>query len=403
MSEKLTSVQSILIKISRFILDEGAIADSLQDICSVFNLSAAKIFVVDIRREHLGNFYSSGIPDDEKSRYETLVPEMKRMFAVPRSENMGRLYHWRDLVPVDLLAKSEYSSGKFGSMAATHAAGGFVARVNTTIAVIGLHRPSSMPDFSDEELAAMQDLMPHFANALLSRHAIEFGGANIGPLSAAVQCMSAGVLLLSESVQSAWMNDAAARLIARDDGLVQTRSGYILARNSADTLHLSKLVEEMSAWTAGSFGKSAGGMRVRREGSELPLSVMVVSLGRGLAPALVDVPVRAIMFVGDPAPRTDTSADALSLAFGLTKTEARIAAALAGGSTAAEFASGNRSSIGTVRWHIKNILAKTGLRRQSELVRLIASSPAYWLSGIAGGNRADARAARPKSDSFDRD
>lgn len=62
--------------------------------------------------------------------------------------------------------------------------------------------------------------------------------------------------------------------------------------------------------------------------------------------------------------------------YSLTPMEARLAAALVAGESVQEFASHAQIAEETARTHMKHILAKTGARRQSELVRIIVTGPA---------------------------
>jgi DNA-binding CsgD family transcriptional regulator len=73
----------------------------------------------------------------------------------------------------------------------------------------------------------------------------------------------------------------------------------------------------------------------------------------------------------DPLHPAERTADELRRRFGLTPAEARLALAVADGNTTREYAEQRGKSVGTVRFQMKQILAKTGCRRQSELVRLI--------------------------------
>jgi DNA-binding CsgD family transcriptional regulator len=72
---------------------------------------------------------------------------------------------------------------------------------------------------------------------------------------------------------------------------------------------------------------------------------------------------------GAAAPPGD--ARALAARFGLTLREAEVALALAGGATAGDIARAAGLSVHTVRNQIKAALAKTGMRRQADLVRLL--------------------------------
>ena len=85
------------------------------------------------------------------------------------------------------------------------------------------------------------------------------------------------------------------------------------------------------------------------------------------------------MFISDQCVEPSVSADLLRQFFGLTKTEASLAATLVQGLTLSESANARGVSVNTARTQIKEIFAKTGTHSQVELLRLIMTSPAGWL------------------------
>ncbi len=78
-----------------------------------------------------------------------------------------------------------------------------------------------------------------------------------------------------------------------------------------------------------------------------------------------------VMFIFESQPDNDTSSANVARIFGLTKTEARLTLAIVNGMTATEYAEKYDVSINTAYSQIKDILAKTGTRRQAELVKLV--------------------------------
>ena len=61
--------------------------------------------------------------------------------------------------------------------------------------------------------------------------------------------------------------------------------------------------------------------------------------------------------------------------YGLTPAEAQITEALCTGSTVRQIAARRRTSENAVRFHLKNIFQKLGVRRQADLVKLVCSGP----------------------------
>lgn len=89
----------------------------------------------------------------------------------------------------------------------------------------------------------------------------------------------------------------------------------------------------------------------------------------------------AIVLVRDPEFQGAPGVAALQELFGLTPAKATIASYLARGRSIGEIAARHRLSLNTVRTHLKNIFAKTGMSRKSQLIALMLRSVAPLTSG----------------------
>jgi DNA-binding CsgD family transcriptional regulator len=72
------------------------------------------------------------------------------------------------------------------------------------------------------------------------------------------------------------------------------------------------------------------------------------------------------------ARRREGGDEKLADRYRLTATEARLATHIGAGGSVAEYAALHGVSLGTVRTHLKAVFAKTGVHRQTDLVRLLA-------------------------------
>jgi DNA-binding CsgD family transcriptional regulator len=79
----------------------------------------------------------------------------------------------------------------------------------------------------------------------------------------------------------------------------------------------------------------------------------------------------AILFISDPEARPQDPTNSLKAAYGLSKSELTLVMALAGGLTLQEHAAAHGITYETARSHLKSVRAKTGTRRQAEIVRLV--------------------------------
>lgn len=90
-----------------------------------------------------------------------------------------------------------------------------------------------------------------------------------------------------------------------------------------------------------------------------------------LPPTSATLSESALLVLSAPDRHCLVATDLLEALFGLTAAEARIALALSNGTRLEDIAAENRLALNTVRCYVKQIFAKTGVRRQAELVRLI--------------------------------
>lgn len=85
-----------------------------------------------------------------------------------------------------------------------------------------------------------------------------------------------------------------------------------------------------------------------------------------------------VMFIFESKRDIESYFADISRIFGLTKAEARLTLSIVNGMTATEYAAKYDISINTAYSQIKEVLAKTGARRQAELVKLVLEyAPGY--------------------------
>lgn len=88
------------------------------------------------------------------------------------------------------------------------------------------------------------------------------------------------------------------------------------------------------------------------------------------------------MFVANRQGEAPLSPEVLAVLYQLTPAEARLAALLAGGAELKDIAGTLGVSLNTARSQLRSVFAKTGTRRQSELIHRILTSPARFRQEI---------------------
>jgi len=230
-----------------------------------------------------------------------------------------------------------------------------------------LTRDRSRADFDAGQREALQALVPHLRHAVTLHERLEASAIEHGVYRGAMEQLAVASLILDRKGRILRSNAVADRLLAAADG-AQARDGRLVLHDHAVQAELDRLLAQ---------GGEAARLRLRRPsgGRELGLLARAVSaptyLGEG-APALA-------VFIADPDQPARPDPEALRDLFQLTRMEAILAAALADGASLIEAAGRLGIAHNTARSHLRAAFAKTGARRQSQLVQLIQAS----LAGIS--------------------
>jgi DNA-binding CsgD family transcriptional regulator len=167
-------------------------------------------------------------------------------------------------------------------------------------------------------------------------------------------------------------NRAADAILKRGDGLM-SRDG-LRAASRQETTRLRNAIAAVCMQRDSGILKPETVVHVHRPSGSKPFEVLVSplpshsSLRKGGA--------AAALFITEPEDEVALDSRALHELFGLTPAEIRLAIALVKGKSVAEYAHEAAISSNTARTHEKRIYSKTGVKRQSELVRLLLKSSA---------------------------
>jgi DNA-binding CsgD family transcriptional regulator len=221
-------------------------------------------------------------------------------------------------------------------------------------------------------------LLPHLQRslALRERHAAMENAR--GALAEALDHDVSGVFFLDASQRVRFCNRTGQRMLQSLDGLRLVRGTLHAARPEDDRalrLHVAETVARHS------FGASSstGPVVIRRPSGRSPYCALAVPLRNRPEDGTVSG-IISLLFVKDPESgrRGPASEATLRRLFGLTFAETRVALLVGRGISPKEAAERLDVSWYTVRAQLRQIFAKTGAKRQSALVDVLAR-----LDGIA--------------------
>jgi DNA-binding CsgD family transcriptional regulator len=243
-------------------------------------------------------------------------------------------------------------------------------------AIISVNRGDAAEEFDGEAARLIGALVPHLRRALALHRRLAVVRAENDGLAAALDRLRAAIVLVDAARNIVTMNRAADELVARQNGL-GIRDRHLRGETSEATAALDRIVTHAIAIAQGRTAAGSVRAALPKRSDGRPLEAVALPLppaDRAAARAA------AAVFVVDPDEAPVVPAEWLTTRFGLTPAEARVASALARGEAVADLAEHLRVTTGTARWYVKQILAKTGTKRQADLVRLLVG----MVAGMGG-------------------
>ena len=181
------------------------------------------------------------------------------------------------------------------------------------------------------------------------------------------------MLVINEWRQVTHHNALAAQELATGE-LFYKRDGRLALRHKQDDDNLGQMITSLRLQQ---FSADASPMRqvltLHKEDGGWCLAFINVMVPRNNAGHMRLPGLRLLIVLNDPA-QAMVALDPLVVArcLRLTPAEARVAVQLANGSNAKQIARGGGTALSTVRSHIRQAMEKTGVRRQADLIRLLA-------------------------------
>ncbi|MGH9512515.1 MAG: helix-turn-helix transcriptional regulator [Terriglobales bacterium] len=237
-------------------------------------------------------------------------------------------------------------------------------------ASVSLFRDASRPRFELGDVDLLDFLGPHMQRTFKLHFRFSELKARAEGLEKAFDLQLGGMVFFGQDGRIVFMNRAASDMIREHDGLLAMRDG-LAAQNPTESAHLTKAILEAVS-TANGKGLSAGGTVSVSRLKRPPLQIQISPIRS--SQLNLSQPIAAVAFLHDPSQARRQSSEALRTLFGLTPAECRVALLLGDGHTPQAIAEMIGVTGNTVHSQMKCIFSKTGVKRQSELVRLLLTS-----------------------------
>ncbi len=233
-------------------------------------------------------------------------------------------------------------------------------------------------DYSREDEQLIVSVMPHLRQAISLSRQLESARQHDMGLRQAVDRMSFGLVLCDGQGRPSWANRAAQLAFSGRDGL-RLRQNRLTAASPTDTEALRRSIAQVAQDRGDHRGAREQCLALSRSAGGSALHVIIVPVcdesdpDRYCGSSRLGAAEVLLLFSRTSAAPT-LPANLVGDLFALSPAESRLTVALCQGQSVNDYAAAHGVSIGTARFQLKQVLAKTQAARQSDLIRRVCTS-----------------------------
>lgn len=239
---------------------------------------------------------------------------------------------------------------------------------------LSFNRRGTTAPFGDIDVDNLRLIAPHVRRAITISDLFSVKTVEAATFGSVLDSFAFGILLVDRDLAIVHANARGkAMLDAREP--VRSEKGRLALAERATQAALERAVRAAAGDASGLGGRGIG---IPASGKDRPAVVHVLPLRQGELRRGVGARAAAALFVAPAAVPSRLPADALAAIYDLTPAETNILELLVAGRTQSEAAAQLGIATSTVKSHILHLFAKTGCRRQSDLLKLAVglASPA---------------------------
>jgi DNA-binding CsgD family transcriptional regulator len=273
--------------------------------------------------------------------------------------------------------KTEFCADWCSRVGIYHMIGGVTPIRDGVVAACGVHAPRQKGPFHERKKRLFALLVRHLGRALQMSERLGTLDSGQSLTLEVLERLRVGVMLVDRACMALFANSAAERVVSRSRWL-QLRSGRVRPVHPEYVNVFERRVAE-AASTRDASGLAFGAVLSLRDPIEGDLALLVAPFRSAHASLAALSPAAALVFHERQAPEAPTARD-IAEAYGLTRAEGCLVAALASGRSLVQAARDGGISPNTAKTQLRSVFLKTGFERQADLIAAVLAHPVLKLA-----------------------
>lgn len=353
-------------------LDAQLWSGALEEVCSYVGGSAANLFSQDIESGCPAVVFQWGNDPDYETLYREKYYRLNPLAPAMASFEVGMVHSQSDMMPYEEFYRTRFYQEWVKPQGIIDVVGANLDRTATRFAMLAIRQYERDGRVTEDTRRRVGMIVPHVRRAIAIGQVLDFNSSLATALTEALDALKSGVALVDARGDVSFANESAAVLF-ESGGLVQRVDNRFVAHDPKARKALSE------AFAAAVSGDAALGTK----GAAIPMraacgerwiaNVLPLTSGARRQAGRRHAAVAAV-FMRRAALNAPAVMAQIGRSFRLTPGEQRVLNAIVevGGVAATAGALGLSET--TVKTHLQNLYVKTGVNRQAELVKLVATA-----------------------------
>lgn len=230
-------------------------------------------------------------------------------------------------------------------------------------------------NWQEGELHVINEVVPHLRRALNIYSEFARLRMKRDALLSGLDRLVVGLILFDKNARPLYINPTAKAIIDKHPGLELQDNGIVLIDNE-ETSKLHQAIIDTGNINPEDSWRESISIGITHPEISSPLPLLVTTIQTEMMTSDLDYEgAQVAVFISDPDLEQPISAENLISVYSLTRSEAQVAISLTNGHSLDEIAKLSNHSVHTIRSQLKSVFSKTGVSRQSELIKLLLTGP----------------------------